>query len=822
MSRFRWLLAAVVLLGLGVGAASAAFYVTFLQDLPSFETLADYRPALTSTVVDRKGRPVGEFFEFRREITPLAEVPQHVIQAFLAAEDKTFYEHGGIDYLSIVRAAWANLRAGGETVQGASTITQQMVKQLLLSPEQTYRRKIRELILAQRIEGRFSKDEILFLYLNQIYFGSGAYGVGEAARTYFGKSIGDIDAGEAAMLAGLPKAPGRNSPYLNPERAEERRRYVLDRMLEEGFIDAPTHLRARNHPPDLQPKRVQENFDVASYFTEEVRRVLVESLGNELVLRGGLRIETTMDIDLQRAAVESLRQGIEALDERRGYRGPLRKIPAADRPAEIERLAKTNLLVAEEDQPAPEIAPGARLEALVLGVDKERVTAALAPGFDVEMKNEGITWARSADGRRTEAKDLRELFAPGDVIHVRGKEPSEDAAVGSLRPVVLAQRPDTQGALLSFDVESGDVLAMVGGYDFEDSEFNRATQALRQPGSAFKPLVYAAALAGSYTPASIVVDRPVVIETEGFTWRPENYGRKFLGPLLMSEALARSVNNATIHLLRDVGIDDVMDFAKQVGIESPMERNLGLALGSNPLTLLEITRAYGVLAGGGKRIRPRMVTRVVDRDGQVLLQDLQLGEEPPPSVSASLGNEPEPVDRDVLDLDEAASEDEADLPAGYAITPQQAFLATAVLRQVVEHPKGTGRRARSLGHPLAGKTGTTNDQADAWFVGYSPDVATGVWVGFDEKQVLGRGETGGRAALPIWIDYMKAALEQRSVREFPVPDGIVFARIDAKTGLLASGRSEEALFQPFLEGTAPTETTSPETSVGRDRRRLDF
>ncbi len=802
MSRFRILLAAVVLLGVAAGAAGSAFYLKFVRDLPSFETLADYRPPLTSTVVDRHGQPIGEFYEHRRQLTPLEEVPGVVIDAFLAAEDDTFFEHDGVDYVSILRAAWANLRAGGETVQGASTITQQTVKQLLLTPEQTYERKIRELILARRIEQRFSKDEILYLYLNQIYFGAGAYGVGEAARTYFGKAIGEVDASEAALLAGLPKAPGRNSPYLNAERAEERRVYVLQRMHEEGFLDAESFGAALASPPALANRELPEAYEVASYVTEDVRRSLVAALGNDVVLRGGLRIETSVDLELQRAAVTAVQTGLEALDRRRGYRGPLRRV-------EDPENAWTGLVPeeGEADAPRPD-----RLQAVVLEVEKGRARVAVGPDREAELRLEDLTWARREDAPRREVKDLNRVLAVGDVVPVR---------IGEDGQAVLAQRPQAQGALLSFDVESGDVLAMVGGYDFEDSEFNRATQASRQPGSAFKPIVYAAALGRGYTPASMLYDRPVVIESEGFTWRPENYGRKFLGPILFGEALARSVNNATIHLLRDVGIDYVMDFTRRLGIEAELERNLGLALGSNPVTLLELTRAYGVFAAGGRRVEPRLIHRVLDRDGVVLLEAVPLApvpeEDEAPEVAA---RPPEPLRPVLPEL--AGSEGDGARPEDQLITPQHAYLASSVLRLVVEHPRGTGRRAASLGRPLAAKTGTTNDQADAWFVGYSPDVATGVWVGFDEKRVLGRGETGSRAAAPIWIEYMGTALAERPVRDFPVPEGIVFARIDGSSGLLASSASEQTVFQAFAEGTEPTERADAAVTAAKERRRLQL
>jgi penicillin-binding protein 1A len=832
----RLLLGGVILAGLGAGAAAVAFYLAFLRDLPDFRTLEDYRPALTTWVLDRNGVPIAEFFEYRRRVIPLAEVPDLVIQAFLAAEDDTFYEHSGIDYPSIVRAAWANLRAGGETRQGASTITQQMVKQLLLSPERTYRRKIRELILARRIEQRFSKEEILFLYLNQIYFGSGAYGISEAAYTYFGKTVDDVTAAEAALLAGLPKAPSRYSPFLHPERGEMRRLYVLQRMRQEGFIDEATHAASVAEPLRLRPPLEREAYQAAAYFAEEVRRSLVDRLGNDLVLHGGLTVETSLDLRLQKAAVEALREGLENLDRRQGYRGPVRLVDPGQIEAERQRLAEENQLETDEEG-IPADLPGDRpVLGVVLSVDTRSDSARVAFGPELEgsVALEDVRWARPANPASypRDVDSIDEVFAVGDVARFIRKPDSASREKGDVAPearVALYQEPEVQGALLSFDARDGDVLAMVGGRDFDESEFNRATQARRQPGSAFKPIIYAAALGRNFTPASIIYDRPVVYDDpeSGFTWRPENYGRRFLGRLTLGEALARSVNNATIHLLRDVGIDYVTEFARLLGIEAPLERNLGMALGANPVSLLELTRAYAVFPAEGRQVKPRFIHRVLDQEGNVLLEDLVLGEFPTPGHgAASVEDEEDGSGEDELrsaNLAESAQEGEADptaLPPGQLISKTHAYLATDLLRGVVNHPRGTGRRARSLGRPVAGKTGTTNDQGDAWFLGFSPDVATGVWVGYDEKRVLGRGETGGRAALPIWIDCMEAALRGRQARNFEVPDGIVFARIDTKTGLLASAQSETSVFQAFLKGTEPREQSDATTSAAADRRRL--
>ncbi len=760
----RVLLALGLLLGAAAAAAGYLFYATFLHDLPELRSLDDYRPPLSSVVVDRKGREIGEFYEYRRRITPLKEVPERVIQAFLAAEDDAFFEHSGIDFVSILRAAWVNLQAGGDSRQGASTITQQMVKQLLLTPERTYTRKIREMVVARRIEQRFSKQEILFLYLNQIYFGAGAYGIGEAARTYFGKAVSDLDVGEAALLAGMPKAPTRYSPFTNPTEGEQRRLWVLGRMQEEGFIDADTRAKHVKQRPALQDPTLQANA-IASYFTEEVRRRLVDELGNHAVLQGGLRIETTLDLELQRAAVASLRGGVEQLDHRRGYRGVLRRVATSEIEAEIARLAVENELERPE-----RLTQGPRVGVVVeLGAESARV--AFAPGAFATLALEATRWAHAAGrGHGAQIAKLGDVLAVGDVASFQVTRDEQSGA----RAATLYQQPDVQSALLSFELASGDVLALVGGYDFEKSEFDRATQAQRQPGSAFKPFVYATAIARGYTPGSIIYDRPVVVDDgSGRLFRPENYGRRFLGPVPLAEALARSLNNASVHLALDVGIDRVIETAKALGIRSPIERVLSLALGVSPVTLLELTRGYATLGANGRLVEPRFVVRVTDRDGKQLLAALPL------DPAAPLAPRSEPV-----------------------VPPAEAYVTTTLMRAVIEHPNGTGHRAASLGHPIAGKTGTTNDHTDAWFVGTTPEVATGVWVGIDAKQVLGPGETGGRAALPIWIDYMKVALAGHERRDFEVPPGIAMARVGDR-------------FQPLIEGATPRASAAP-SGVGED------
>jgi len=853
----RVLLVVGGLLALGGLGAALGVYFMLLRDLPDLQSLDDYRPALSSRVVDRHGTTIGQFFSERRRLTPLAAVPPHVVNAFVAGEDSAFFEHEGIDFSSILRAAWVNLRTGGEIKQGGSTITQQMVKGLLLSPERTYRRKIRELILARNIERHLTKQEILYLYLNQIYFGHGAYGVGEAAQTYFGKDVSELSVSEGAQLAGLPKAPSRFSPYANREAAEQRRRYVLDRMLEEKLIDASTHDAAVAEVPRLRELSDEDHVWDMAYFTEEVRRQLFEQLGGDVVLRGGLVIETTLDAGLQRTAVAALRRGLVELDERQAYRGPLRKVAPAAIGEELARLAEENALAPPADAEAGALAKpatgaaanaaakvpadagawtwptssrkGARpidprggaqpLIGVVTRVDREAQSArvAFAPGHEAEVKLEDVAWAREPDPDSAPhpVSSIDRVFRRGDVARFVPVAAESAGAAAGLRRATLFQEPTVEGALLSFDVATGEVLALVGGWDFDRSQFDRATQARRQPGSAFKPIIYAAALAKGYTASSILFDRPVVYvdETSGFVWRPQNYGKSFYGPITMREALARSVNNATVHLFRDVGVDYVISFARRLGIQAPLQRDLSLALGSSPLSLLELTRAYAMFAAGGKRVVPSFIRRVVDANGHVLLENVALGDAPLPEV---LPEAKAPVDL----VAAGGAPSEANEPG---LTPEEAFLATDLLRAVITDPHGTGGRARELGRPIAGKTGTTNEQADAWFVGYSPDVVTGVWVGHDESRFLGWGETGAHAALPIWLEFMQAATAERPVRDFPVPEGIVFARVDRKTGLLADASSDDSVFQAYRAGAEPTESVraAEDSKEGRRMLRMD-
>ncbi len=863
-AKFWWLGAlAVALLG---SLAGGVFYFQFLRDLPDLRRIEDYHPALTSVVLDRRGRPIAEFYEEKRRLVPIAEIPRVTRLAFVAAEDKSFFEHKGLDYSSIPRAALANLQ-GGRIRQGASTITQQTVKGLLLSPERTFRRKIREMILARRIEEHFTKDEILYLYVNQIYFGHGAWGIGQAARDYFGKEVRDLSVSESALLAGLPQRPSDYSPYRSPEAAEKRRRYVLGRMVAAGFIDRPSYREALSNPPVITQHPESELIGSAAHFSELVRRYLFAELGGQAVLRDGLVIETTLDLDLQRAAVTALRRGLEAHDHRQGYRGPVRRVPAENIEEEIARVGETNaglLVLAENDPestanvrnlpqvaaPPPAIAeipgggksPQEETDALeissrldipldepLLGVvievhaDLQTARISVAPGVEGQVSLRDIRWAREPDPkvRPRPVRKITQVLAPGDVarfIRLEARNKAGEASEPGMPPrLALFQPPIVEGALLSFENGTGDILALVGGYDYRHSEFNRATQAKRQPGSAFKPFIYGAALEKGYTPVSEVVDRPVVYTdpVSGFIWAPRNYGRHFYGPIPIRNALKKSVNNATVHLFRDVGVDYVIEYARRFGIHSPLERDLSLALGSSSVTLLELTTAYGVFPNKGRLIPPRFIRRVTRRNGEVLLENTALIAS---GIEPGIADDAEPLSQlPSGDLD-ATPQEEAE--AGVRIISEAAaYLMSDLLKAVVE--EGTGRGLRRLDRPLAGKTGTTNEQGDAWFMGFSPDLTTGVWVGHDSNRVLGFGETGAGAALPIWRDFMKVALAEREIRDFDVPqDKIVFRRIDRETGLLADASTKNAYFQPFIEGTEPEGSVSEHDSASEARRAL--
>ena len=760
------ILAAVILFLSGV-LTSVIVYFYLSKDLPKISSLTDYHPSIITEIYSDDNRKIAELYHERRVVVPLSEMPAMLIEAFIASEDARFYKHKGVDFFSIVRAFIKNLEAG-EIVQGGSTITQQVTKSFFLSPERSYNRKIKEAILAYRIDKAFSKQEILYLYLNQIYLGHAAYGVEAASENYFGKSAKELNLAECAILAGLPQAPSRYSPFRFPEKAKQRQIYVLNRMVAEGYITNIQATRAINVQLDIQPRR-NWYIEKVPFYTEHVRRYIEKKYGPEILYREGLKIYTCVNIEMQKIAREEIEKGLKALDKRQGYRGPLKHL----RKEEIEAFSK-ELQIEFDETP---IEKGNTVEGVVIKVDNKNDTTTIRMGNArgvIEIAD--MDWARKPNPevpfRENAVKHPGRVLKEGDVILVKVKDKNKDSELWSL---ALEQVPKAQGALLSLEAGTGHVKAMIGGRDARETQFNRAIQSRRQPGSAFKPIIYAAAIDMGYTPATTIIDSPIVFkdEEQDLKWKPKNYGKKFYGPTLFRTALAKSRNVVTIKILQDIGIDYARDYAGKLGITSNLSRDLSIALGSSGVSLLELVNAYSVFNNSGYLVEPVFITKIIDRDGNV--------------------------------LEESAPTKEK------AIEKTTAYIMTNLLEGVVQH--GTGWRAKALGRPTAGKTGTTNDLFDAWFLGYTPRYISGVWVGFDEESSLGKYETGSKAACPIWLGFMKGILDKKPVRIFQVPAGVVFSQIDAQTGLLPIPESEETIFECFKEGTVPTEYTPKPGSI---------
>jgi len=749
---------------LGVGAVVVLWYVS--QDLPSLDSLQEYQPSLVSRVYSNDRQVVGQFYVERRILVTLPDVPENLTQAVIAVEDARFFEHPGLDVIGILRAVWTNLRRGGK-VEGASTITQQLARSLFLSPERTYGRKFKELILAYKMELILSKEQILEMYLNQIYFGQGAYGVSAASLTYFGKDLAELTLAEAALLAGLPKSPNHYSPYKNPERAKKRQEHVLERMEEAGFVTAEERQEAAAQPLSFRHPGAEQ---IAPHFIEHVRQHLVAMHGEDTVYKGGLEVFTTLNVNLQRVAEQAVRNGLRQLDKRQGWRGPM----------------NTQDLAALTDQapPTPTQPPqeGDLRQGVVTKVARDHVMV-LAGSTLGRLAFEDMEWARRWLKGKDPSKDVtvlptpKSLLKPGDVIEVAIKKIDRGGV-----QFQLEQTPIVEGGLVAIDPRTGAILAMVGGYDFARSEYNRAVAAHRQPGSAFKPIIYATAINEGLSPATLVVDAPVVYEPDDpeKIWKPENYEKRFFGVISLREALIHSRNLATVRLLDKIGVRSVIDFSKTIGITSPLSYDLSLALGSSSVTLVELTSAFGVFANQGLRLEPYAIGLVQDNTGQTLEQTLF---------------EPRQV-----------------------VSKETAYLITNMLEDVIQ--RGTGQPAKSIGRPIAGKTGTTNDYTDAWFIGYMSNLAVGVWVGFDDVRTLGETEFGARAALPIWMDFMREAVEQLPMMPFEIPDDIVFVRVDPSTGLLASDQLDQDTVEIFAKGTEPTQP-APQRIDPTDFYKLD-
>ncbi|MBW2228382.1 MAG: PBP1A family penicillin-binding protein [Deltaproteobacteria bacterium] len=763
----RWLLAAFIFTVISgvIGVVGVYFYLS--KNLPKIATLKDYRPPVITTVFSDDNRKIAEFFKERRIVVPLSQMSSMLKNAFIAAEDARFYNHKGIDVLSIIRAFFKNIEAGA-IVQGGSTITQQVAKSFFLTPQKSYVRKIKEAILAYRIDRKFTKEEILFLYLNQIYLGHGAYGVEAASENYFGKSAQGLNLAECAILAGLPQAPSRYSPFRHPQRAKQRQIYVLNRMVGEGYITNLQTTEAINRVLDIKPRRNLYIEEVPVY-TEHIRRYIAKTYGNDILYEGGLKIYAAVNVEMQKIARQEIENGLNALDKRQGYRGPIEHLP----PEAIESFSKA---LQDELDMSP-LEDGRIANGVVIEVNDKNNTVTVRMGKALGViRIDDMRWARKPNLEvayyEARVNHPGEVLKVGDVIQVRVKQKIFNTDRWWL---ALEQTPKVQAALLCIESETGYVKVMLGGRDFRESQFNRAVQSRRQPGSAFKPIIYASALDKGFTPATTIIDSPIVYQdiNHDFTWKPRNYKEKFYGPTLFRDALAKSRNVVTIKILKDVGIDYAIDYARKLGITSNLNRDLSIALGSSGVSLLELVRAYSVFNNLGYLVNPVFITKILDRDGNVI--------------------------------------EEAELVREKVIEESTAYIMTSLLEGVVKH--GTGRRVLALKRPVAGKTGTTNNLHDAWFAGYSPRYTTGTWVGFDDENSLGKGETGSRAASPIWLGFMQKILAGKSVRVFQVPEGVVFSNIDAETGFLPIPESKKTIFECFKEGTVPTEYTKKPDSM---------
>ncbi len=774
------LLAAVV----GMGGVLVLFH-TYGRDLPDYHKLADYEPPVMTRVYGGDGRLLAEYAVEKRVFVPIKAMPRRVVQAFLAAEDKNFYVHPGVDLLGVVRAALINIKNMGSAKRpvGASTITQQVAKNFLLTNEVSWKRKIQEAILAFRIERALSKDRILELYLNEIYLGFESYGVAAAALNYFDKSMNDLSVSDAAFLAALPKAPNNYNPITKPDAAKARRDWVVGRMLSEGYITAAQAADAEASPIGVR-KRSATEYTKAEYFAEEVRRELVKRYGETTLYKGGLLARTTIDPHLQAIADRELRHGLEAYDRRHGWRGPIAKL------AEGTRLDVAGDWQRELARVPPPPGLGGHKLAVVVGVDASGAAVGLADGGKGRIPLAEMKWARRAGEGLKLGPSVRaaaDVLAPGDVVAVDALEPGDEGYAKGESRFALRQIPKVDGGLVALDPHTGRVLAMSGGYAFEKSQFNRVTQANRQPGSAFKPFVYLSAIDAGYTPSTLILDAPFVIDQgPGLPkWRPANYTNKFYGPSTMRLGLEKSRNLMTVRLAQTVGMDKVAAIAERFGIVDKLPQTLSMALGSAETTLLRLTTAYAMLVNGGKEITPTLIDRIQDRHGATIFRH---DRRPCTGCRASVWTgQAVPT---IPDTRKALTD------------PGSAYQVVNMLRGVVE--RGTGKRVQAVGKPLAGKTGTTNDEKDTWFIGFTPDLAVGVFIGYDEPKPLGRHETGSSVSAPVFRDFMATALKGKPAIPFRIPPNIRLVRVNAATGELARPGDKDIILEAFKPGTVPT------------------
>lgn len=885
-------LIALTVLG-GVGATSVLIYFSF--DLPKISSLNDYHPAIPSKILSKDGTVLADLGIENREVAKFEEIPRRIIDAFLSAEDDSFYEHTGVDYMGVFRAAIANLRAG-RVVQGGSTITQQVAKSLLLNRERSISRKIKDFLLAQRIEEKFSKEEILYLYLNQVYLGGGYYGVKSAFEGYFGKSLSEATVAEAAQVAGLLVAPGKYSPYVNPKRATVRQQYVLRRMYDTGKITKEEYEEAVSEKIKFRIRK-PDGFK-AGHFTDWVRQRLVSLVGKDEFLQNGYIVQTTIDYDLQKKAEEEVLKTVKEVDKRQGFKGPLGHI-------EIDELMKHRvdfltkfykekstyftlnnknekeyeLELTEEEindlksheesfrevvkrkRFQPGISPNSifkkyirrndTYKAIVTHVDDwARIVYVDIGGVSGIIPYEGFRWAH--ERQITEERNFypyvtkpSTILKDGDIVLVtvldedtgllnnsfkgfndyvekQGKKVKELIKKQRYLKLMLDQDPEAEGALVAMNPDNGHLISLVGGADFTKSQFNRAIQSKRQPGSSFKPILFAAALENGYTPATIIIDSPETLGgvDESLNWKPRNYDGKFKGPTTFRNSLEQSRNVPTVKIASDLGVQKILDFVDRIGLNATLDQDLSLALGSFGVTLMDLVSTYAIFPNGGRKITPRSILSITDRFGNAVPFDESYEDLKPVEKPETVLTESTPVpELPVMGQEEGGAEELKDekqnpflltLGGDQVYDSRLAYLMTNLLRGVVLH--GTGRSAKSVSTFLGGKTGTTNNYVDAWFLGFSQNIVTGVWTGFDENQTLGWGETGAKAALPTWTAFMAAGLKKYGEFDFRPPLGIVNVLIDKETGKPVNAGSERGFLESFVEGTEPGSEVEVEDS----------
>jgi penicillin-binding protein 1A len=787
--------AGTVVFLVGVGAMAGLIW-HFSKDLPDYSQLQDYEPPVMTRVHAVDGSLLGEYAKERRLYLPIQAVPKLVINSFLAAEDKNFYEHGGIDYTGMARAGVAYIQNYGSNrrPQGASTITQQVAKNFLLTNEVSFARKIKEALLAMRIERTYSKDKILELYLNEIYLGLGAYGIAAASLVYFDKSVNELTIAEAAYLAALPKMPATLHPVRNRDRAIERRNYVIDRLQENGWIKAADAEKARKEPLLVTNRSNGAHTFAGEYFAEEVRRDIFERYGEKKLYEGGLSVRTTLDPRIQVMARKTMVTGLVNYDEQQGYRGAISRLDASGdwgvKLADIKSLSDISpwrmAVVLETSDQSARIGfqPGRELGG---AVSKQRETGLVTL--------DGVKWAKPtsgpAKGRTPTA--VSQILQPGDVIYADPLYKDGQPVEGQYR---LRQIPEVSGAMVAMDPWTGRVLAMVGGFSFDQSQFNRATQAYRQPGSSFKPIVYSAALDNGYTPSTVVLDAPIEIDQgQGAgVWRPENFDAgKYMGPMTLRNALRLSRNTVTVRLAQDIGMPLIGEYARRFGVYDELPNYLSYALGAGETTAMRMVTAYSMIANGGRRVKPTLIDRIQDRYGHTIFKHDQR-ECRGCDAAGGWKSQPEPqlVDRREQVLDSMT-----------------AYQITELMEGVVQ--AGTATVVKEVGKPIAGKTGTTNEAKDAWFVGFSPDIAVAIYMGYDKPRPLGRGNaaTGGHLSAPIARDFLKLALADKGAIPFKVPAGIKLVRVDSKSGMRAApGQTSGTILEAFKPGTAPPDNYS--------------